>query len=114
MDSIDESIAILNGAIGDVGKLANLHIELVRAESKKISSTIRRVFVIGLLLVISVIPTSVVFLLAVADWLQTSMSLKIWQAQMMVAGVCLILCLTLAYLARSNLLNLWEDHEKDS
>ena len=113
MDSIDETIAIINGAIGDLGKLANLHLDLVRAESKKISSTIRRVFVIGLLLVVSVIPTSVVFLLALSNWLQASMTLEMWQAQMTVAVASLALCLTLAYVARSNLLKLWDDHDKD-
>ena len=106
---MDETVAILHGAIGDVSKLMNLHVELVKAESKKISSTIRRVFAIGILLVVSIIPTSVVLLLAVADSLHAGTTVPLWQAQLLVAGVCLAGCLALAFQARSKLLNLWED-----
>ncbi|MCX6126424.1 MAG: phage holin family protein [Proteobacteria bacterium] len=111
MESMDDTIAMVHGAIGDINKLMNLHVELVKAESKKISFTIRRVFAIGILLVISIIPTSVVFLIALADWLHVSTTLTVWQAQLLVAAVCLAACFILAYQARSKLLNLWEDND---
>ncbi len=104
--SLDETVGILNGAIEDIGKLFSLHLELIQAETKKNIGFTKRIVILAFLLTIVVIPTILIFLLGLASLLQAQTSLQNWQALMIVAAVCFIGCLALAYGAQSQVTQL--------
>ena len=104
--SLDETVGILNGAVEDIGKLFSLHLELLQAETKKNIGFTKRIVILAFLLTIVVIPTILIFLLGLASLLQAHTSLQNWQTLMIVAAVCFVGCLALAYGAQSQVAQL--------
>lgn len=104
--SENDTIAILNSALGDASKLLNLHVELLRAEAKKGAVFTKRIAILGFLLILGLIPTLVLFAFGLSDLLRATTQMQEWQCKLVVAAICFSCCATLAYNARSQLLQL--------
>lgn len=106
MEPLDDTIAILNGAIADAGKLLNLHVELLRAEMKKNAGFTKKIAIFAFLMILGLIPAFILLALSMSDFLQAHTQLQEWQCKLIVSLTCFAGCIVLAYNARSQLIQL--------
>lgn len=106
MEPLDETIAILNSAIADAGKLLNLHVELLRAEMKKNAGFTKKIAILAFLMILGLIPALILLAFGLSDFLHTTTQLQDWQCKLIVSALCFGGCMFLAYNARSQLIQL--------
>lgn len=109
MEQMDDTIAVLNGAIADASKLLNLHLELLRAEAKKNAGYTKRIAILAFLMILGLIPALILLALGVSDLLHSSTQMTDWQCKIIVSFVCFGGCTVLAYYARAQI-NQLQDH----
>lgn len=110
---LDETITILNSAVEDIGKLFHLHLELLRAETKKSIGFTKRIAALAFLLVVCLIPAVILFLFGLSSWLEAETQMPSWQCQLLVATICLGGCVVLAFIARSQIQQLQSRTKND-
>ena len=106
MEPLDETIAILNSAIADAGKLLNLHVELLRAEMKKNAGFTKKIAIFAFLMILGLIPAIILLAFGFADFLHSTTQLQEWMCKLIVSAVLFAGCMVLAYNARSQLIQL--------
>lgn len=104
LEALENTANILHGAMDDSAKLIQLHLNLARAEGRKVINLTTKILLAGFLLAVGLIPPTLMLVIGLRDWLHESTELKVWQCELIVGGSTLAAFLLLAYFARLYLL----------